>query len=82
MNAQHIKILLVEDNPGDARLVQEMINEMQLSAEVVHVKIVHARIMWTAQADNAINEVHGQDLCNIDKSALTVRRLEGLFNLL
>lgn len=37
MNQETLQILLVEDNAGDARLVREMINEMQLAAEVEHV---------------------------------------------
>jgi CheY-like chemotaxis protein len=29
MSNDHVKILLIEDNPGDARLIREMLNESQ-----------------------------------------------------
>ena len=29
MSSDHVKILLIEDNPGDARLIREMLNETQ-----------------------------------------------------
>jgi phosphoserine phosphatase RsbU/P len=35
--AGHIRALLIEDNPGDARLIREMLREVSQALEVVHV---------------------------------------------
>ncbi len=38
MNISSIKILIIEDNPGDARLIQEMLKEVKdINFEIIHV---------------------------------------------
>ena len=44
MNDQQLKVLLVEDNPGDARLIQEQLNESKLA----DVDIQHAKTLAEA----------------------------------
>ena len=38
MTNSSIKILIIEDNPGDARLIQEMLKEVKdINFEIIHV---------------------------------------------
>jgi CheY-like chemotaxis protein len=52
MSKKAIKILLVEDNPGDARLLREMCKE-----EGLHGTLTHVESMREAEAHVAEHEV-------------------------
>src|SRR5271154_242158 len=55
MSKESVKVLLVvEDNPGDARLLREMINE-QVSQKI---ELIHAECMSEAEKYLAEREVH------------------------
>jgi signal transduction histidine kinase len=76
MNADPIKVLLVEDNPGDARLLREFLREPQGSAfELVHVdrlsdalNVLGEEPFAVVLLDLSLPDAHGLD---------TISRLRG-----
>lgn len=74
MNLQPIRILLVEDNPGDARLLRESLREVEdAQFELAHVDRLDAAFqhLLTAEADVVLLDLSLPDSTGID----TIRRL-------
>lgn len=69
-----IQILLIEDNPGDARLIRELLKE----AESVQFVVTHAE-----RLDAALDHIHNKsfDVLLLDLGLPDVKGLEGLVHL-
>ena len=78
MNEDTVTILLVEDNPGDARLVREMLDEGGGRYAITHVETVGAATGFLA-ANSTVPDVVLLDLSLPDETGLgTLRRILAL----
>jgi signal transduction histidine kinase len=68
MKEQPTKVLLVEDNPGDIRLIEEMLKEStSLRCELYHIDSLHERKAYEGQHfDVILLDLHFDDMTGVE----------------